>query len=318
MGKLRIAIYFVVLLLILPKSVYAEDASILLGKYGISGVLNATEERGKLNLIEEEYYEVSKIVNTNEMLGLAVEVLNSYTTDKITSLDSELYELTDKLNNIESIILSSAEEDATTILKLDSEYRAISSLLDKKIEERNFLISQMDIGQFVLEDNTDADKDKLDALTKEVESQKEIYKKASTYPELGDITNFKSPLNRDIYITSYFGVRLDPVTRSKVSNHRGIDFRASTGTKVLAAFNGTVDDVGYDERGGYYVQINHGVGIKTIYMHLDKYSVVSGQKVSQYDVIGKSGNTGSSTTGPHLHFGVYINGNAVDPAVLIK
>lgn len=84
-------------------------------------------------------------------------------------------------------------------------------------------------------------------------------------------------------------------------------------TDITALFNGTIETVGSSDDIGYYVIINHGKGIKTLYGHLDHYSVEEGQQVKQYDVIASSGNSGNRSTGPHLHLGLYINGTAVNP-----
>ena len=94
--------------------------------------------------------------------------------------------------------------------------------------------------------------------------------------------------------------------------HYGTDFTAPIGTKVYAPANGTVLKTSYQRGGaGYYIIIKHAGGYSTVYMHLSKALVRTGQKVSQGQVIALSGNTGGST-GPHLHYEVRINGRAVD------
>ena len=94
--------------------------------------------------------------------------------------------------------------------------------------------------------------------------------------------------------------------------HYGTDFTAPIGTKVYAPANGTVLKTSYQRGGaGYYIIIKHAGGYSTVYMHLSKALVRTGQKVSQGQVIALSGNTGGST-GPHLHYEIRINGRAVD------
>lgn len=128
---------------------------------------------------------------------------------------------------------------------------------------------------------------------------------------------FYSPLEISVQLTSPYGERLDPVTRDVITFHHGMDMRAPEGTQVLAAFNGVVEEAASGEELGNYVIVNHGCGIKTLYGHLESYQVSAGDKVEQYDSIARSGNTGSRTTGPHLHFGVYINGKSVNPGVFV-
>lgn len=125
---------------------------------------------------------------------------------------------------------------------------------------------------------------------------------------LGEVDAIKHPLDNEMYITSHFGRRVNPITLKGEQMHNGTDFRAKTGTKVLAQFNGTVLSTGYDYSIGNYVRLSHGDGIVTIYGHLSKVLVSEGDTVTQYGVIALSGNSGANTTGPHLHLGLYING----------
>ncbi len=106
-------------------------------------------------------------------------------------------------------------------------------------------------------------------------------------------------------ITSYFGYRTSP-TAGASSNHKGIDISAPFGTPIIAALAGTViaSSEGWAE--GKYVIIDHGNGYKTLYMHMSQRNCVSGQHVSQGQVIGYVGSTGIST-GNHLHFAVTVN-----------
>ena len=112
--------------------------------------------------------------------------------------------------------------------------------------------------------------------------------------------------------TSPFGYR-DAPTAGASTYHKGVDLAAPTGTPIYASRAGTVSTATYDGSCGYYVQINHGDGYRSIYMHMTHYVVRSGQYVQQGQVIGYCGSTGIST-GPHLHFGISKNGTYVNPA----
>ena len=88
-------------------------------------------------------------------------------------------------------------------------------------------------------------------------------------------------------------------------------------TPCLAVDGGTVTFAGWYSGYGYYVKIDHGNGLVTTYAHLDSIAVVVGQKVSNGQQIGRVGNSGRST-GPHLHFEVYLNGEKVNPGKYIN
>ncbi len=113
------------------------------------------------------------------------------------------------------------------------------------------------------------------------------------------------------WVTSSFGPRTSPFT-GRLAIHNGLDIAAHRGTPVVAPAVGTVMNVGYDNELGRRVFINHGFGKKTIYGHLNKQAVRSGQAVQRGDVIGYVGSTGKAT-GPHLHYEVRINNIPVDP-----
>ena len=111
-------------------------------------------------------------------------------------------------------------------------------------------------------------------------------------------------------ITSQFGHRVDPIT-GEVSSHTGTDIACAEGTPILAAADGTVTVAnGLDNWGGsygYYIQIDHGGGLETLYAHCSAICVTTGQQVQAGQVIGYVGHTGR-VTGSHLHFEVCVNG----------
>ncbi|MBT0957245.1 peptidoglycan DD-metalloendopeptidase family protein [Alphaproteobacteria bacterium KMM 3653] len=112
-------------------------------------------------------------------------------------------------------------------------------------------------------------------------------------------------------MTSRFGPRKHPVLKT-VRQHKGVDWAAPTGTPIVAAFDGTVAYAG-DGRGyGNLIKLRHPGGRETRYAHMHKFNVKQGATVRAGDVIGFVGTTGLST-GPHLHFELYLNGVAIDP-----
>jgi murein DD-endopeptidase MepM/ murein hydrolase activator NlpD len=96
-------------------------------------------------------------------------------------------------------------------------------------------------------------------------------------------------------------------------NHNGIDYPLPEGTPISVIQPGTVADAGFRDDGyGNRVRVHHPGGVSTLYAHLSSINVASGQKIDPGTVIGKIGTTGSST-GPHLHFEVDVNGKSSNP-----
>lgn len=113
-------------------------------------------------------------------------------------------------------------------------------------------------------------------------------------------------------VSSGFGDRDDPFT-GQADGHTGIDLTVPSGTPIRAALSGTVVAAQYNAGGyGYYVKIDHGNGLITLYGHCSQLTVSAGQIIAAGEVIALSGSTGRST-GPHLHFEVRVNGEYVDP-----
>ena len=115
-------------------------------------------------------------------------------------------------------------------------------------------------------------------------------------------------------ITSQFGHRVDPIT-GEVSSHTGTDIACAEGTPILAAADGIVTVAnGLDSWGGsygYYIQIDHGGGLETLYAHCSSICVTTDQQVQAGQVIGYVGHTGRAT-GSHLHLEVHVNGSRTD------
>jgi murein DD-endopeptidase MepM/ murein hydrolase activator NlpD len=113
-------------------------------------------------------------------------------------------------------------------------------------------------------------------------------------------------------VSSNFGMRRHPILGYS-RMHRGMDFRAGYGTPIMAATDGRVVSAGWAGGHGKRVQIAHGGGLVTSYSHMSRISAQPGTAVRQGQVIGYVGSTGLST-GPHLHYELYRNGAAINPA----
>lgn len=117
-------------------------------------------------------------------------------------------------------------------------------------------------------------------------------------------------------LTSPFGYRIDPFTGRR-RFHYGVDIANALGTRINAARDGEVISVASNTAYGDYVVIKHDNGFQTLYAHLDGIHIKKGQWVKQGQWIADMGNTGRST-GPHLHFSIYKNNNALDPLHYIQ
>lgn len=130
----------------------------------------------------------------------------------------------------------------------------------------------------------------------------------STVSELG------KPVDTDV-ITSAFGWRTDPIT-GEMRWHSGVDFGAGFGANIYATGDGVVSTAGWHDGYGNHVIIDHGNGLQTLYGHMSSILTSAGSSVSIGDVIGLVGSTGRST-GPHLHYELRQDGQAIDPGFAI-
>ncbi len=112
-------------------------------------------------------------------------------------------------------------------------------------------------------------------------------------------------------VTSNYGLRMHPILGYS-RMHRGLDFRAAHGTPIVAVMDGSVNRAGRAGGYGLQVRLNHSGGLATSYSHMSRIAVSPGSRVRQGQVIGYVGSTGLST-GPHLHYEMYRNGQTVNP-----
>lgn len=147
----------------------------------------------------------------------------------------------------------------------------------------------------------------LDSLFMLAKSKEE---RLASIPSIKPVQEDK--LKRKVKSLSGYGIRLHPVHKVK-KFHKGIDFTAPSGTAIQATGNGKVIRV-EKRRSGYgnNVIIDHGYGFTSLYAHMKTVGVKKGMKVTKGQKIGTVGSTGTSTA-PHLHYEVRINGKAVNP-----
>lgn len=180
--------------------------------------------------------------------------------------------------------------------QLVEEYGTTGEQISKSLEDVNKLKNKINIQKESL--------DMLYTLAQEKE------KKLASIPSIKPVVEDK--LKRKIKHLSGYGIRLHPVHKVK-KFHKGIDFTAPSGTAIQSTGNGTVIRVEKKRKGyGHNVVIDHGYGYTTLYAHMKTIDVKKGEKVIKGQKIGEIGSTGTSTA-PHLHYEVRINGKAVNP-----
>lgn len=160
-------------------------------------------------------------------------------------------------------------------------------------------------------------RESIDALVREAAQQEEALQSLIQIAEQRSTQWASTPSIWPVrgWVTSAFGPRVSPFTE-KPAWHDGLDIGASPNAPVQAPALGRVVTVAFDSKMGNMVKLDHGYGIETVYGHLAKSLVKEGQRVKRGDVVALVGSTGLST-GPHLHYMVKKNGQALDPTKFI-
>lgn len=209
---------------------------------------------------------------------------------------------------------------------LDFEKKSVKQLLDKKTEQLkqyNNLIDQQEseLDNYnaeitkksqELENLLSQQRREIAAEEAAAQSQKNANDNStSEVPSTVSASGFAWPLAAAGRISCGFGPRKAP-TAGASTYHKGVDIAVPTGTSVRASKPGKVVTATYSSSAGNYVALYHGSGVYTYYMHCSSLSVSVGQHVDQGQTVALSGSTGIST-GPHLHFAIFMNGQYVNP-----
>lgn len=190
-----------------------------------------------------------------------------------------------------------------------AEQEAAQANLQAQESEVDALLSQISNQEDELEAREAQLRAASDAATAEIAAaERELAAQIANVPSE---SGFLWPLPGRYNLSSLFGSRKHPIT-GRANNHTGIDIPASSGTSILAAKSGVVTTSTYNNSYGNYVVVSHSDGTSTLYAHMVRRNCSKGDTVSQGQVIGYVGTTGSST-GNHLHFEVRVNGSRVDP-----
>jgi murein DD-endopeptidase MepM/ murein hydrolase activator NlpD len=172
-----------------------------------------------------------------------------------------------------------------------------------KLRDRSFPTQSIWLPPGKDQEGTDQEFDRVDAF-KQLNTPQKFWNGAFLRPNQGEITTVYG-------VRRYYNGKF-----AEDYYHRGVDYAGATGSPVVAAAAGRVALVGRESQGfkihGNVVGIDHGQGVATIYLHLSRINVKEGDMVKAGQVIGAVGATGAST-GPHLHWGLYVHGQSVDP-----
>lgn len=199
-------------------------------------------------------------------------------------------------------------ENEIEIQKSSIFFNGILSLFfaDKEPEDE---IEKEEVEEDSVEEKEEPEADEADTSKEEKKEEPE-----SEEPEEDDSKTFVLPAEGRM--SSPYGYRIHPIQKTE-KLHAGMDIAG--GGPIVAAQSGTVTRARYHEGWGWYVKIDHGEGLETLYAHMqtDSLKVKEGDTVSQDQEIGTMGTTGSST-GVHLHFEVYVDDTQVDPAEFLE
>ena len=227
--------------------------------------------------------------------------------------------------NAEQVLLAkeSLTEQKAMLEEKKVEQAAAQEALEHKRAESDQAISELIASRQELVEEQERIQDDMDALEKEIAAREEELNRQqqqNNYVPVVTEAGFLFPVSLNGYqcMTSPYGYRVHPIS-GVTRLHNGVDLAAVTGTPIFASKSGVVTTacIGWGNGYGNHVVINHGDGYSTLYAHQSALNVYEGQIVSQGDVIGYVGSTGNST-GPHLHFTVFKNGETINPMSCIS
>ncbi|RKI82724.1 peptidase M23 [bacterium 1xD42-87] len=249
---------------------------------------------------------ISGIVNRADY----IEALSRYDRDKLNEyVETRKYvELCKEELEVEKELLDEARE------AVKQEEANVSSLIGEKeaqIVSVSGDIANKEAAIKEYEDMIAQENAEIAALEKAVAEERARLEAENAQARIYNGGMFAWPCPGYKRISDEYGNRMHPILGVE-KFHNGLDMAASSGTPILAAYDGDVVAADYSGSMGNYIMINHGSGLYTIYMHCSALYVSKGQTVSKGQNIAAVGSTGRST-GPHLHFSVRLNGNYVSP-----
>ena len=241
-----------------------------------------------------------------------MKALAGYDRNLISDLLKDLQDLETKKKEL-------AGQKASLELAEKKQQESVSELEKKQAEKKNLLLQLGEKLQLTEEDMRRLQEESNLISDKIAEKMQELEEREANLS--GNAGSAQSALSEsssgyawpatDYTITSPFGYRIHPIFGTW-RFHRGIDIGADYGTPVFATASGVVTTAEYDSGGGNYIVLDHDDNTGSMYAHLSAFNCYVGQHVKKGQVIGYIGSTGNST-GAHLHFEFYVNGQLVNP-----
>ena len=256
---------------------------------------------------EVSYLDV--LLNSNGILDF---LSNYYLISEIMQRDNDLLdEIEEKKNKIEKD-KKDLETKQKKVKTQKAEQERMNVLLsNQKVQKQNKISSLSDEEKKLREEI-----DKYDDLIREEERKASQIASGSSGAYVGG--NKVWPCVGYYNITSGYGPRNTGIPGAS-TNHKGIDIGCPTGTSIVSVLDGRVIFTGYNAYRGYYIMVDHGGGVVTLYQHCKagsfKFSVGDRVKAGQTIILSGSSGIGS---GPHLHFEVLINGSNVNPKTWLQ
>ena len=244
-----------------------------------------------------------------------IESLSRYDRNKLEEYvqTREMVELCKEELETEKELLDEAktakEAEEATISSLIEEKEAQIKSVSGDIANKEAAIKEYEA--MIAQENAE-----ISALEKAVAEEKARLEAENAQARIYNGGMFTWPCPGYKRISDEYGNRIHPILGTQ-QFHNGVDMAASSGTAILAAYDGDVIAATYSSSMGNYIMIDHGSGLYTIYMHCSALYVSKGQAVTKGQNIAAVGSTGRST-GPHLHFSVRLNGNYVSPWNYLK
>ena len=252
----------------------------------------------------------------SEMLNRAeyIQQISSYDRKKLT----EYGEIKEKIADDEEKLEAEHEELLTLQEQTKAKQDSVEKLVGEKSRELQKYQNQIAANESQLasyQADIEAQENRIQQIEAELKRQEEEARKKAQ--EKGEEYKTVSIGNISFIWPCPSSSRITSGNLHSDLQHNTLVLGASSGSDIVAAADGTVTISTYSYSAGNYIMINHGGGVSTVYMHCSKLLVSVGETVKKGQVIAKVGSTGYST-GPHLHFGVRVNGAYVNPSQYVS